>query len=136
MEADRLATLRQQEEEVQRRAAEEEARQQEELAAAVEMSRQLTQQDTLRKLKEAFAAAPEPEVAANVSAVRFQLPSGKKISRRFTKTDTVQVRHFAFFRLLYVCYKINVNFYFCLFILFSHSAEVVRLPDADLPGGS
>lgn len=94
-EADRLATLRQQEETAQRLAQEEEARQQAELAAAVEMSRQLTAQDTLRKLREVFAASPEPDASPVVSAVRFQLPSGKKISRRFTKTDTVQV--------LYMC---------------------------------
>lgn len=90
-EADRLATLRQQEETAQRLAQEEEARQQAELAAAVEISRQLTAQDTLRKLRELFAASPEPDASPVVSAVRFQLPSGKKISRRFTKTDTVQV---------------------------------------------
>ena len=90
-EADRLATIRQREEEERREAEEEENRQREELEAAQEMSRQLTQQDTIRKLKTAFDAIPEPDVAPAVSAVRFQLPSGKKLSRRFGKTETVQV---------------------------------------------
>uniref|UniRef100_A0A7S3MDT0 UBX domain-containing protein n=1 Tax=Spumella elongata TaxID=89044 RepID=A0A7S3MDT0_9STRA len=89
-EADRLATIRQREEEERREAEEEENRQREELEAAQEMSRQLTQQDTIRKLKTAFDAIPEPEAAPAVSAVRFQLPSGKKLSRRFGKTETVQ----------------------------------------------
>lgn len=92
-EADRLATIRQREEEEQRAAAEEEARAREELEEAQELSRQLTQQDTLRKLKAAFDAIPEPDAAPAISAVRFQLPSGKKLSRRFAKTETVQVRY-------------------------------------------
>jgi membrane protein involved in colicin uptake len=92
MEADRLAQNRQREEAAAREKAEEEARQAAELAAAVEMSKQLTREDTLRKLRATFSAHPEPEAGANVAAVRFQLPSGKKLSRRFVKTDTVQVR--------------------------------------------
>ena len=58
----------------------------------MEMSRQLSQQDAIRKLKTAFEAVPEPDVGPAISAVRFQLPSGKKLSRRFAKTETVQVR--------------------------------------------
>jgi len=73
-------------------AEEEEARAREELEAAQELSRQLTQQDTIRKLKAAFDAIPEPDAAPAISAVRFQLPSGKKLSRRFAKTESVQVR--------------------------------------------
>jgi membrane protein involved in colicin uptake len=92
MEADRLAQIRQREEAAAREKAEEEARQAAELAAAVEMSKQLTREDTLRKLRATFSAHPEPEAGSNVAAVRFQLPSGKKLSRRFVKTDTVQVR--------------------------------------------
>lgn len=56
----------------------------------MEMSRQLSQQDAIRKLKTAFEAVPEPDVGPAISAVRFQLPSGKKLSRRFAKTETVQ----------------------------------------------
>lgn len=100
-EADRLASIRAREAEEQRLAEEEEARQRAELEAAVEMSRQLTQQDTIRKLKSAFDAVPEPEAAPAISAVRFQLPSGKKLSRRFAKTETVQVKYIHV--LLYVC---------------------------------
>jgi len=92
-----LATIRQREEEERREAEEEENRQREGLEAAQELSRQLTQQDTIRKLKTAFEAVPEPDAAPAVSTVRFQLPSGKKLSRRFGKTETVQVRmSFAF----------------------------------------
>ena len=90
-EADRLAVIRQREEAAEREIAEEEARQAEELAAAQELSRRLTEEDTLRKLRGIFEAAPEPAVGPTVSAVRFQLPSGKKLSRRFGKADTVQV---------------------------------------------
>jgi hypothetical protein len=90
-EADRLAVIRQREEAARREAEEEEARQQQELAAAVELSKRLTEEDTLRKLRASFGAVPEPDPSPTVSAVKFQTPSGKKLSRRFQKTDTVQV---------------------------------------------
>lgn len=96
-EADRLAAIRQREEAAARAAAEEEARQAAELAAAVELSQRLSREDTLRKLRASFESNPEPPAAGNtdVATVRFQLPTGKKLSRRFLKTDTVQVRDVA-----------------------------------------
>jgi len=103
-----LATIRQREEEERRETEEEENRQREELEAAQELSRQLTQQDTIRKLKTAFEAVPEPDAAPVVSAVRFQLPTGKKLSRRFGKTETVQVwMSFCviYFLAVFVCYS-------------------------------
>ncbi len=68
----------------------------------MELSRQLSQQDATRKLKAAFEAVPEPEVGPAISAVRFQLPSGKKLSRRFAKTETVQVRKSQRFLLVFM----------------------------------
>jgi FAS-associated factor 2 len=92
-EADRLARERLGEEERERVAALEARRVQEEMEAAVEKTRLKAKQDRLALLRESFDAQPEPgaEAGASVSAVRFQLPTGKKLSRRFMKTDTVQV---------------------------------------------
>jgi len=52
-------------------AEEEEKKQQEELAAAIAMSRQLSFQDRVRKLKAEFETNPEPSVnAVGVSTIR------------------------------------------------------------------
>jgi hypothetical protein len=52
-------------------ADEEERQQQEELAAAIAMSRQLSFQDRVRKLKAEFENNPEPSVnAVGVSTIR------------------------------------------------------------------
>lgn len=92
-EQDRLAAERQAAELREREAREEEERQQAELEAAMELSRRLTREDTVRKLKKYFEEHPEPAASDNVSAVKFQLPSGRKLARRFEKSDTVQVRN-------------------------------------------
>lgn len=41
--------------------------------------------------RESLAAHPEPSLAADVATVRFQLPKGTKLSRRFHKTDSAEV---------------------------------------------
>jgi hypothetical protein len=92
IEAERLEIERQRAEEESRVAAEEEKRQQEELAAAVALSKKLSREDEIRKLKASFAAAPEPENGPDVSTLRFQLPRAKKLTYRFRKTDKIQVR--------------------------------------------
>jgi len=78
-------------EERERRRAEEDKRQQEELAAAVALSEQLHRDDAIRHLKDSFQAIPEPENNTDVATIRFQLPRGKKLTRRFHQHDTAQV---------------------------------------------
>ena len=83
----------------ERRAAEEEERVREQRAAeladeqqmeeALALSRSLTREREVNELRERFA--PEPAEGSDVSLVRFQLPRGGKLSRRFRKTDTIQV---------------------------------------------
>jgi len=90
MRADEDARVRARAEEAKRESEEEERRQQEELAEAVELSKKLTQQDTIRKLRESLPTEPDTG-AVDVSTIRFQLPTGKKLSRRFAKTDTIQI---------------------------------------------
>jgi hypothetical protein len=93
IEAERLEIERQRAEEEARVAAEEEKRQQEELAAAVALSKKLSREDEIRKLKSSFAASPEPENGSDVSTLRFQLPRAKKLTYRFRKTDKIQVSY-------------------------------------------
>lgn len=93
-EADLLAAQQQEQLEREQAAAEEEARQRQELEEAVELSRRLTTESNLRKLREYFEQNPEPPVtssSSDVATVRFQLPWGSKLSRRFKKSDTIQV---------------------------------------------
>ncbi|KAJ1425463.1 thioredoxin-like protein [Ochromonadaceae sp. CCMP2298] len=89
-EADRIARERLGVEQREQAAAAEERRVQEEMEQSLERSRLEAKQDKLSQLRESFEAHPEPEADASVSTVRFQLPTGKKLSRRFLKTDTVQ----------------------------------------------
>jgi 3-methyladenine DNA glycosylase Mpg len=99
---------RQHAEEEAKAAAEEAKRQAEELAAAVELSKQLSRKDEMRKLKAVFESKPEPPAAPDVSTIRFQLPRGKKPNYRFYKTDKAQVSReeefLSFFSFLfYIC---------------------------------
>ena len=93
LEAERREIERKAAEEQARIQAEEEKKQQEELAAAIELSKKLTREDTIRKLKASFNAIPEPDTGSDVATIRFQLPRGAKLSRKFLKSDTMQRIH-------------------------------------------
>lgn len=97
IEAERREIERQREEEEAKIRAEEERRQQEEEAAAIELSKKLTRENEIRKLKAAFAASPEPDASPDVATIRFQLPRAKKLTYRFHKSDKAQVRSFHLF---------------------------------------
>lgn len=92
-EADRQEQLRREEERRQREEAEDAQRQAEEEREAIELSNRLTKEARVGRLRAYFAAHPEPAEgsSADVSTVRFQLPQGAKLSRRFVRTDTSQV---------------------------------------------
>lgn len=87
LEADRRERERREREE-REAAAEEERRQQEaELAEAIALSERLTAEDNTRKRRDRLG--PEPDANSTTAAVvRFQLPQGKKITRRFEKSDS------------------------------------------------
>lgn len=74
-------------------AAAEEAR---ELAAAVELSKSLHRESDVASAARRLESHAEPaKGAAGVASLRFQLPSGHKLERRFDGSDTVQtVRDF------------------------------------------
>lgn len=93
LEAERRELERREKEEREKQEAEEKKKQEEELAAAVELSRKLTREDTIRKLKSSFNLIPEPEKHPDASTIRFQLPRGIKLERRFLKTEPMQVKH-------------------------------------------
>ena len=84
LDADRRERERRESEE--REAAEEEERRQQEaeLAEALALSVRLTAEDTTRKRKDRLPPEPDGN-SSSVAVVRFQLPQGKKITRRFEK---------------------------------------------------
>lgn len=93
LEADRRAQERAREEERVKAEKDEEERRQKELQEAIELSKRLSQQDKIRKIKELFQREPEPNAKApDVTTIKFHLPKGKNLTRRFLKTDAVQVR--------------------------------------------
>lgn len=96
-EADRLEQLRREDESRQREIELEEQRVAEEERQAIELSQKLSRDDKTRKLRTYFEQHPEPEASvAEVATIRFQLPQGTKLSRRFLKSDTSQVKQFVF----------------------------------------
>lgn len=91
-EADRREAIRRQEEEAAAAAAEAQRQQEEELRAAMELSQRLSREDKMRKLRARMENEHrEPDNGAEVATIRFQLPAGAKLSRRFHKNDTTQV---------------------------------------------
>lgn len=88
MEADRKAREKKQQEAEQREREEEEARQKAELEDAIQMSEQLAKISAITRIRATLP--PEPPADASAAVVRFQLPLGAKVGRRFKKDETVQ----------------------------------------------
>jgi len=88
-ERDRLERIRKQEEEESLARLEAEERNRGELEAAIELSNKLSKESAIIKKRQNLPAEPDQNVP-DAAAIRFQLPSGTKILRRFHKCDTVQ----------------------------------------------
>jgi hypothetical protein len=74
----------------ERRAKEEEAERAEsqaELSAALELSKALDKEATLRRKRDGLA--PEPPPGPDTTKIRLQLPNGSKIDRRFLASSTL-----------------------------------------------
>ena len=83
---------REQRAEAQRRAADEQ-QSQIELDAAIELSRTLDKEASLKRKRDRLVAEPPP--GPDTTKLRLQLPNGSKIDRRFPSSATVQsVRDF------------------------------------------
>lgn len=54
----------------------------------MQLSNELARQSKISRVR--AAVKPEPQSGADISNVKFQLPSGKKIARNFVKTDCVE----------------------------------------------
>ena len=89
MEQDRKAIEQKLIEENLRQKQEEDERQRKEMEEAIEMSKQLSREATLDRKRASLSA--EPPADAQEALVRFQLPSGTKVARRFWKVDNIQV---------------------------------------------
>ncbi len=90
MEQDRLERQRREKEalELQRQQEEEEARQLEK--EAIELSNRLTRESLMLSRRNSVGEEPA-STSVDIATIRFQLPTGSKIARRFLKNDTVQV---------------------------------------------
>jgi ATPase subunit of ABC transporter with duplicated ATPase domains len=92
-EADRERALQQQAEQKAREEEAEQAQSQAELNAALELSKALDKEATLKRLRESLV--PEPPSGPDTTKIRLQLPNGSKIDRRFPSTSTIgAVRNF------------------------------------------
>lgn len=89
-ESDRRDRERRENEERERIRLEEEEKQRQELEEAMELSRRLNYEGDIAKRRSELSAEPGAS-DAEVAVIRFQLPQGTKLSRRFSKLEKVQV---------------------------------------------
>jgi len=87
LEADRRAQENKRYEEEQKRRAEEEAIEKQQTEEAMKMSESLAKEARINRIRSSLGAEPSTSDAATI---RFQLPAGNKISRKFLKTDPLQ----------------------------------------------
>jgi FAS-associated factor 2 len=88
LEADRRREAEAREVELRQQREESEAQAQEELAAAMELSKSLERESTLKRKRDGLK--PEPPAGPDTTRLRLQLPNGSKIDRRFLATQTVE----------------------------------------------
>lgn len=72
-----------------------------ELAAAIKLSKQLDHEQEVESARQRLLNFPEPNTGSNtnadISMIRFTLPNGLRLQRRFAVTDTLQcIRDFIF----------------------------------------
>jgi hypothetical protein len=82
---------------------EEEESQRQELEAAILFSEQLKKESQLKTDKQLLEAKGIPPSDDGAAVIRFQLPHGIKLSRRFWRTDTISVNSQACSSLLTLC---------------------------------
>lgn len=87
-EADRRNREMREQEEMEARQRQQEEKNQRELADAIDLSNRLTRDSHLSQIR--LRLDEEPPLGPDISSLRFQLPKGVKISRRFRRTDKVQ----------------------------------------------
>jgi FAS-associated factor 2 len=88
-EADRRERLRREEEQAARAREAEEARQRREQEEAAAQSERNARELHIKKIRESLLEEPQP--AADVATVRFQLPQGTKLARRFHREHSAQM---------------------------------------------
>ncbi len=112
-EADRIARLKKEQEEEELRRKKEEEIQQQELNEAIELSKSLSKQNRMLKIKERLAEEPKT-IDSNVSTIKFQLPHGIKVSRNFMKIDKIQVIIIYLLIIIYYNFIIYYLFIYCI----------------------
>mmetsp|Transcript_8129 Transcript_8129/g.10771 ORF Transcript_8129/g.10771 Transcript_8129/m.10771 type:complete len:452 (+) Transcript_8129:91-1446(+) len=89
LQADRLRQAELQAERERKAKEEEEERQREEMEKALEISRKLNKEATLKQKKDNLS--PEPPQGPDTTRLRLQFPNGAKVDRRFLNSDSLQV---------------------------------------------
>ena len=79
-----------QEMELQAKQAEEE-QQRRELEEAIALSEELERESQLSRDRDSLSVRSEPSTPESTALIRFQLPHGIKVSRKFWRDDTVEV---------------------------------------------
>jgi UBX domain len=77
----------------------EEKQEEEELAAAIKLSKQLDHEQEVESVRNRMLNFPEPAAGSNteISMIRFTLPNGSRLQRRFNSSDTLEtIRDFIF----------------------------------------
>ncbi|KAL3791094.1 hypothetical protein HJC23_012079 [Cyclotella cryptica] len=85
------ALLADQMREIERMEAEERARREEEERAELERLEGEKEQRRMDRAKELMEKCAEPAAGAGVARIRFTLPNGKKVDRRFRSDETIEV---------------------------------------------
>ena len=89
MEADRREREKREQETLKRQREQEELEAKLQLEEAVELSKKLTKENNIQKIRETLTSEPQP--SGDVAAIRFQLPQGAKLARRFHRDEKTQV---------------------------------------------
>lgn len=87
LEADRRAQENKRYEEEQKRRAEEEELEKQQTEEAMKLSESLAKEARISRIRSSLEAEPS---TADAATIRFQLPAGNKLSRKFLKTDPLQ----------------------------------------------
>ena len=88
-EADRRNREQREREEAEMSNRAEREREEKELADAIDLSNRLSRENGIENKRRSLGE--EPPLGQDVSLLRFQLPKGVKTSRRFLKTEKIQV---------------------------------------------
>ena len=99
-EADRRNREKREKEEIEEKLRADQEQEEKELSEAIELSKRINKENRLLQLRSNLSE--EPTTGPDVSMIRFQLPKGGKSSRRFLKSEKIQVKINFFSRFIFM----------------------------------